>query len=34
MDTTCTCDQLDDDLIEQGYTCHNCYEYRKDNPDV
>jgi hypothetical protein len=32
MDTTCNCSQLDDDLIEQGYTCYNCYEFRKDKP--
>lgn len=30
----CNCDQLDDDLIEAGYTCYNCYAYRKDNPDT
>jgi hypothetical protein len=29
----CNCDNLDDDLIEAGWTCHNCYTYRKDNPD-
>ena len=28
----CNCDQLDDDLIEAGYTCYNCYACRKDNP--
>ncbi len=31
-DTTCHCAELDDDLIEDGYTCYNCYAYRKDNP--
>lgn len=31
INTKCTCDQLDDDLIEDGWTCHNCYTYRKDN---
>ena len=29
----CNCDQLDEDLIEAGYTCYNCYAYRKDNPE-
>jgi hypothetical protein len=29
---TCQCDLLEDDLIEAGYTCYNCYKYRKDNP--
>ena len=33
INTKCTCDQLDDDLIEDGWTCHNCYTYRKDNND-
>lgn len=28
----CQCQNLDDDLLEQGYTCYNCYEFRKDNP--
>ena len=31
MDKTCHCAELDDDLIEDGYTCYNCYQYRKDN---
>jgi hypothetical protein len=22
----CTCNELDDDLIEDGWTCYNCYE--------
>jgi hypothetical protein len=22
----CKCLELDDDLIQQGYTCYNCYE--------
>jgi hypothetical protein len=22
----CTCDQLDDDLKEEGWTCYACYE--------
>ena len=30
----CNCDQLDEDLIEAGYTCYNCYAYRKDNPEM
>jgi hypothetical protein len=30
---SCTCSQLDDDLIESGYTCYYCYQYNKDNPD-
>lgn len=29
----CNCDNLDDDLIAEGWTCHNCHTYRKDNPD-
>jgi hypothetical protein len=29
----CHCDQLDEDLIEAGYTCYNCHAYRKDNPE-
>jgi hypothetical protein len=28
----CNCQQLDDDLLEQGYTCYTCYEIGKDNP--
>lgn len=31
VDTTCHCKELDDDLIEGGSTCYNCYKYRKDN---
>jgi hypothetical protein len=26
----CNCDELDDDLIEQGYTCYKCYENRNE----
>lgn len=26
----CNCSGLDDDLIEQGYTCYYCYENNKD----
>jgi hypothetical protein len=22
----CNCELLDDDLLEQGYTCYKCYE--------
>lgn len=33
MDTTCHCDELDGDVLELGYTCYNCYQYRKDNPN-
>lgn len=29
--TECNCDQLDDDLIEEGWTCYNCHVYRRDN---
>lgn len=29
-DTTCHCAELDDDLIEEGYTCYNCYATNKD----
>lgn len=32
MPRACTCDDLDDDLIADGYTCYTCYETRKDNP--
>lgn len=24
----CNCELLDDDLLEQGYTCYKCYENR------
>lgn len=34
MPNTCQCQSLDDDLIADGYTCYNCYEYRKDNPNA
>ena len=30
---SCHCDQLDEDLIEQGWTCYHRYETNKDNPD-
>ena len=30
---SCTCAELDDDLISDGYTCYHCYEVHKDNPD-
>ena len=26
----CLCNQLEDDLIEQGYTCYSCYTDNKD----
>jgi hypothetical protein len=26
----CQCDSLDDDLIESGWTCYNCYEQGND----
>jgi hypothetical protein len=26
----CQCDLLDDDLIESGWTCYNCYEQGND----
>lgn len=26
----CNCNELEDDLIEQGYTCYNCYTDNKD----
>lgn len=26
MTKGCTCDQLDDDIKEEGWTCHACYE--------
>lgn len=26
----CNCDKLDDDLIEDGWTCYNCYEQGND----
>ena len=29
-DTTCHCAELDDDLIDEGYTCYNCYATNKD----
>lgn len=29
----CDCLELEDDLIEQGYTCYHCYEIHKDNSD-
>lgn len=24
--SVCNCEELDDDLIEDGWTCYNCYE--------
>jgi hypothetical protein len=30
---SCTCIELDDDLIEAGSTCYHCYEMHKDNPN-
>jgi hypothetical protein len=27
----CECDNLDDDLIEAGWTCYDCHENHKDN---
>lgn len=32
-EAVCRCDQLDDDLIEDGWTCYHCYEIHADNPD-
>lgn len=29
----CNCELLDDDLLEGGSTCYNCYELMKDNPE-
>jgi hypothetical protein len=26
MTKGCTCDQLDDDLMAEGWTCYACYE--------
>lgn len=26
----CQCKELDDDLIESGWTCYNCYEQGND----
>lgn len=34
VNDACTCNELDDDLIEAGYTCYSCYEFRKDNPSA
>jgi len=30
LTTDCNCDRLDDDLLEQGWTCYNCYEQGND----
>ena len=29
-DTNCHCAELDDDQIEDGYNCYNCYATNKD----
>ena len=26
MTKSCQCSELDDDLIEDGWTCYNCYD--------
>lgn len=31
--TPCQCENLDDDLVEDGWTCYTCHETRKDNPN-
>ena len=34
MSSFCVCEELDEDLVESGYTCYHCYETHKDNPSL
>jgi hypothetical protein len=30
VDKACKCYLLEDDELEAGFTCYNCYEFRKE----
>jgi hypothetical protein len=33
MSAVCTCEELEDELTDAGYTCYHCYAVNKDNPE-